>query len=95
MQLSDFVFRLIIGGSTTCKPTDFKLFLNNDHNKKQLCQVLLDVSKNDTAVSRLEKCGTAIVVINEKAYQLQANCKVMCFDLSTITRLLLIGSVKY
>ena len=59
----------IVGRPTTCKFADFKLFLNNDHNKKQLCQVWLDVWKSERAVSGLEKSGTAIVVVNGKAYQ--------------------------
>ncbi|CAL8359722.1 unnamed protein product [Gadus morhua 'NCC'] len=55
------------------KPTDFKLFLANDENKTQLCKLLLEVWGSKTYASRLEKCGTAVVVVEGKAYQLKSS----------------------
>ena len=65
--------RYIIGGPATRKPTDFKLFLANDENKTQLCKLLLEVWGSKTSASRLEKCGTAVVVVEGKAYQLKSS----------------------
>ena len=65
--------RYLIQGPATRKPTDFKLFLTNDENKTQLCQLLLRVWRSNEAASRLEKCGTAMVVVEGKAYQLQSS----------------------
>ena len=33
--------KIILAGPATRKPYDFKMFLANDDNKKQLCQLLL------------------------------------------------------
>ena len=42
-------------GPTTRKPTDFKLFLANEENKTQLCQLLLRVwGQQDSSVSARE-----------------------------------------
>ena len=53
------------------KPVDFKLFLTNEDNKLQLCQLLLRVWGSKAAASRLEKCGSAVAVVEGKAYQLE------------------------
>lgn len=68
-----FSQRYIIDGSATRKPSDFKLFLANEDNKVQLCKLLLQVWGEKTAASRLEKCGTAMAVVEGKAYQLDSS----------------------
>ena len=62
--------RYIVEGPATRKPTDFKLFLANDDNKVQLCQLLLLVWSSKKASSRLAKSGTAVAVVEGKAYKL-------------------------
>ena len=50
-----FSQRYIIEGQATRKPVDFKLFLANEENKLQLCQLLLCVWGDREAASRLEQ----------------------------------------
>lgn len=64
--------RYIVEGPATRTPSDFKLFLANEENKTQLCKLLLRVWESQTAASRLHKCGTAVAVIEGKAYQLNS-----------------------
>ena len=60
--------KLILQGMSPTKPADFKVFLSNEQNKLQLCQMLLKVWRDKQAVSRLEKCDTSILVVEGKAY---------------------------
>ena len=62
-----FSQRYIIEEQATRKSVDFKLFLANEENKLQLCQLLLRVWGDKAAASRLEKCGTAVAVVEGKA----------------------------
>ena len=68
-----FSLKYIIDGPATRKPADFKLFLANEDNKRQLCQLLLRVWGSKLAASRLEKCGTAVIIVDGKAYQLDSS----------------------
>ena len=68
-----FFQQYITEGQATRKPIDFKLFLANEENKLQLCQLLLRVWGSKVAASRLEKCGTAVVVVEGKAYLLNTS----------------------
>lgn len=63
----------LIQGPATRKPSDFKLFLENEQNKTQLCELLLKVWSSNAAASRMEQCGTALVIVDGKAYQLQSS----------------------
>ena len=65
--------KYLIDGPATRRPTDFKLFLANEENKQQFCHLLLQVWQSNAAASRLQKCGTAIVIIDGKAYQLDSS----------------------
>jgi len=65
--------KYIIDGPATRKPADFKLFLANEDNKRQLCQLLFRVWGSKVAASRLQKCGTAVIVKEGKAYQLKSS----------------------
>lgn len=65
--------RYLVQGPATRKPSDMKLFLANDDNKTQLCQLLLRVWRSNDTASRLEKCGTALVVVEGKAYELHSS----------------------
>ena len=62
--------KFIIDGPATRKPPDFKLFLANDENKLQLCQLLMKVWSSNEGASRLEKCCNAVVTVEGRAYQL-------------------------
>ena len=62
--------KLILEGVATRAPPDFKVFLCNEENKLQLCQMLLKVWQDKQSVSRLEKCDTSIIVVDGKAYKL-------------------------
>lgn len=68
-----FSQRYLIEGPATRKPTDFKTFLANEDNKTQLCQLMLQVWGSKLSASRLDKCGTAMVVVEGKAYQLNSS----------------------
>ena len=51
---------------------DFKLFLANEENKRQLCQLLLRVWGSEVAAKRLEKATRSVVVVEGKAYDLES-----------------------
>lgn len=65
--------KLILKGIATRKPGDFKLFLANEANKLQLCNLLLQVWGSKEAISRMEKCDNAIVIVEGVAYQLSVH----------------------
>ena len=67
-----FSQKYLVEGPATRKPSDFKLFLANEDNKTQLCQLLLRVWGSKAAAHRLDKCGTAQVVMDGEAYQLDS-----------------------
>ena len=62
--------KIILAGPATRKPYDFKLFLANDDNEKQLCQLLLKVWSSQTAASRLERTEMAVLIVEGRANQL-------------------------
>lgn len=55
--------KIILAGPATRKPYDFKMFLANNDNKKQLCQLLLRVWSCQKAASRLEKTEMAVLIV--------------------------------
>ena len=61
--------RIIMSGPATRKPFDLKIFLANDDNKKQLCQLLLRVWGDRVAASMLQRTEMAILIVEGKAYQ--------------------------
>ena len=64
--------KLHISGTSTRKPADMKVFLQNDENKAQLFDMLLKVWVSDDAVEKLEGHQVTLVV-NGVAHQLQAD----------------------
>ncbi|KAF3841374.1 hypothetical protein F7725_007236, partial [Dissostichus mawsoni] len=62
----------IIDGPNTRRPYDFKSFLGNELNKKQLCDLLLRVWGSNEAASRIEKSMKAVVQTSE-IYELRSN----------------------
>lgn len=83
--------KIILGGPATRKPYNFKTFLENDENKKQLCVLMLDVWSNDMASTRLEQTNFSVLIVNGKAHKLRAcNGKVRYFEVHII-----IHSLKY
>lgn len=62
--------KTLLAGPATRKPYDFKNFLANDDNKKQLCQLLLRVWSGQQAASRLERTKMAILIVEGRAHQL-------------------------
>ena len=65
--------RIILSGPATRKPYDFKMFLANDDNKKQFCQLLLRVWSDQQAASRLERTEMAVLIVEGKAHQLTSS----------------------
>lgn len=61
--------RYIVHGPATRKPADFKLYLSNDSNKLQFCNLMLRVWSDAIAASRLEKSDLSIIVVDGKAYR--------------------------
>lgn len=55
--------KLLLQGENTKKPADWKSFLTNDENKKQLVQVLLSAWANDIYAKKLQ--GRKVVLICE------------------------------
>ena len=62
--------KFIVQGAATRKPHDFKVFLGNEENKRQLCQLMLKVWRSKEAASRLAKCDTAALIVEGIAHQL-------------------------
>ena len=63
----------IIEGQVKGKPVDFKLFLSKEENKLQLYQLLLWVWESKAAASQIDKCGTAVAVVEGKVYLLDTS----------------------
>ena len=61
--------KIILPGPATRKPYDFKMFLTNDDNKKQLCQLLLQVWSGEQVASRLEKSNMAVLIVEGRTHQ--------------------------
>ena len=63
--------QFLLDGSATHKPKDFKEFLMNDENKRQLCQLILDVwSSSSATAGHLQKCNSVVLVMDGKAHKL-------------------------
>uniref|UniRef100_UPI00358F23F1 uncharacterized protein n=1 Tax=Myxine glutinosa TaxID=7769 RepID=UPI00358F23F1 len=61
------------------------MFLANDDNKKQMCQLLLKVWSGQEAATRLERTEMAVLIVEGKAHQLAStNGKVEVRELPTI-----------
>ena len=61
--------RIILSGPATRKPYDFKVFFENDDNKRQLTKLLLHVWSGERAASRLERTEMAVLIVEGKAHQ--------------------------
>uniref|UniRef100_UPI00358F4B42 putative helicase MOV-10 n=1 Tax=Myxine glutinosa TaxID=7769 RepID=UPI00358F4B42 len=85
LEKKDSSEMIIIAGPATRRPDDFKGFLANDDNKKQLCQLLLQVWSSQQAVSTLERTDMAVLIVEGEAHQLiSSNGKVEVRELTTI-----------
>ena len=65
--------RFNLGGPSTRKPPDFKLFLCNDDNKTQLFQLLLEVAKSKDTGNKLPHCKGALFVVEGSVYKIKNN----------------------
>ena len=65
--------QLILDGPSTKIPKDFKLFLTNEMNKKQLCNLLIKTWSDIRSYSSLKNCETAILIVDGKAYSFKAS----------------------
>ena len=61
--------KLLIDGPATNIPKEFKIFLSNDENKVQLCNMLKKVWGSTKASSHITKCSNAILIVEGKAYE--------------------------
>ena len=61
--------KLLIGGSKTKKPKEWKLFLKNDENKKRLIQMLLEIWSSESYVDKI-KGGKLFFICDGIATQL-------------------------
>ena len=64
--------QFLLSGPATRKPKDFKIFLSNNENKKQFCEVIKEVWGSSSAASRLEKSNTTVLIVNGKAYMIKS-----------------------
>uniref|UniRef100_UPI00358FB7B0 uncharacterized protein n=1 Tax=Myxine glutinosa TaxID=7769 RepID=UPI00358FB7B0 len=77
--------KIILAGTATRKPYDFKMFLAYDDNKKQLCQLLLRVWSGQQVTSRLERTEMAVLIVEGRAHQfVSMNGEVEIRELPTI-----------
>ena len=60
--------RIIVGGAATRTPADFKYFLSNTDNKKQLSKLLLEVWSSDAAASRIKNVPKTAAVVMDGAF---------------------------
>ena len=58
--------KIILAGPATRKPYDFKMFIANENNKKQLCQLLLRVWSGRQAASRLVRTEMAVLIVEAR-----------------------------
>ena len=65
--------QFLLNGPATRKPADFKAFLCNDENKKQLCEVLKNTWASPTAASRMEKTNSVILIVDGNAYHMKCS----------------------
>jgi hypothetical protein len=49
-----------------------------------MCQLLLQIWGSTSAASRLEKCGTAVVIVERKAHQLDSSKTLIMFIMLTL-----------
>ena len=85
-----FLETFIIEGPTTRMLPDFKSFLANEEHKKQFCKLLLKVWGSKKAASRLEKCDTALVIVEGRTLQLvSSNDEVSKLGEITVTKAVL------
>ena len=61
--------KIIVAGLATRKPYDFRVFLANDDNKKQLCQLMLRVWSGQLSASRLARTKMAVLILEGRAHQ--------------------------
>ena len=71
--------QFILQGSATRKPKDFKTFLTNDENKRQLCEVLLQVWSSSAAASSLKRCNDVVIIVDRIAHRLLCSNKQVIF----------------
>ena len=70
--------QFILQGFATRKPKYLKAVLTNDENKRQLCEVLLQVRSSSAVASRLERC-TDVIIIDGIAHRLSCFNKQVIF----------------
>ena len=71
--------QFILKGSVTRKTKDFKAFLTNDENKREFCEVLLQVWSSSAAVSRLERCTDAGIIVDGIAHRILCSNRQVTF----------------
>ena len=64
--------KIILEGINTRKPSDFKVFLQNDENKKQLCKLMLRIWGCPEAARRLQG-RKVILVVEGVSFQLSSS----------------------
>ena len=62
-----------LDGPSVRTPSDFKMFLLNDKNKEQSCQLMKKVWCSADAIPQLQKCSTAILIVEGKAYSFKCS----------------------
>ena len=80
--------RCIVGGPQTVRAPDLKLFLANEENKKQLCQLLYKVWSSAASAEQLVRCRTAIVCVEGMAYSLSATGGEVNDNVNTVHKIL-------
>lgn len=64
---------LLLHGSATRRPAEWKLSLNNDQNEAQLAELLLKVWCSNDSAFRLARCDDACLVVDGKFYKFNSS----------------------
>ena len=65
--------KLIVNGPATRKPTDLKVFLQNEENNEHLFDLILRVWSGNEAASRLATCQSAILIVKGNTHKLDVS----------------------
>ena len=61
--------KILLKGAAMKRPSDWKMFMDNDENKKQLIKILLEVWSKDSSYKNLND-RNFILTVEGKAYEL-------------------------
>ena len=76
--------KLIVSGESTKRPKDWKIFLTNDDNKKQLVQVLLKSWSSDSSAGLLHGHKVTLICEGEGFELTSIGEKTLCIEVPSL-----------